>query len=115
MLCVDLKISPPIIAHRGASAYAPENTIAAFLKAYELGVRWVEFDIMLTADNQAVVIHDETLDRTTNGTGLISECTYDQIKTLDAGIKFGPKFANQKIPLLEEVILKLNRIQKERQ
>lgn len=97
-------IQPPVIAHRGASLIAPENTLAAFRKAKELGANWVEFDVMLTADHNVVVIHDRELNRTTNGKGLVIDHRYSYLKTLDAGSWFNPLFANEKIPLLEEVI-----------
>src|SRR6185312_10188996 len=93
-----------IIAHRGASALAPENTLAAFRKASEIGANWVEFDVMLTQDNEVVVIHDETLDRTTNGKGLVSDHPYRYLATLDAGSWFDPKFSEEKIPTLAQVI-----------
>jgi glycerophosphoryl diester phosphodiesterase len=99
-----LLIDPPVFAHRGASQYAPENTMAAFRKAHSLGIRWLEFDVMLSADNQVVVIHDETLDRTTPAKGMVDQFTYDDLKALDAGSWFDAKFAGQKIPLLSEVI-----------
>lgn len=99
-----INISPPVIAHRGASAYAPENTLAAFLKAKQLGIRWVEFDVMLTSDGEVVVIHDETVERTTNGKGWVKEQTSAALKTLDAGEWFHPQFMGEKIPLLAEVI-----------
>lgn len=99
-----LSIRPTVIAHRGASAYAPENTLAAFLKAKELGASWVEFDVMLTADHEVVVIHDEKLDRTTNGTGCVRNYSYQDLKKLDAGSWFNPIFSGEKIPSLREVI-----------
>ena len=93
-----------IIAHRGASALAPENTLAAFRKASEIGAKWVEFDVMLAGCGEVVVIHDETLDRTTNGKGLVSDYPYHYLATLDAGSWFNPKFSSEKIPTLAEVI-----------
>jgi len=77
-----------MIAHRGASALVPENTPAAILTALELGAEWVETDVHLTRDNQLVCIHDETLDRTTNGSGLVREMDLAEIKRLDAGSWF---------------------------
>ena len=94
---------PSIIAHRGASALAPENTLAAFRKAGDIGAAWVEFDVMLAACGEVVVIHDETLDRTTNATGNVSEHPYSYLQTLDAGSWFNPLFAGEKIPTLAEV------------
>lgn len=99
-----ISIQPPVIAHRGASAYAPENTLASFLKAKTLGARWVEFDVMLTADHEVIIIHDEELNRTTNGTGRVSDCSYADIKKLDAGSWFDPKFSAEKILSLKEMI-----------
>lgn len=100
---------PPVIAHRGVSAEVPENTLAAFLKAKQLGLNWVEFDVMLAATGEAVVIHDDDLKRTTNGKGRITDCSYSYLKTLDAGSWFNPVFANEGIPLLQEVLHLLRR------
>ncbi len=99
----------PIIAHRGASALTPENTLIAFQKANEIGAKWVEFDVMLAACGEAVVIHDETLDRTTNGHGPVRDYPYSYLKTLDAGSWFNPIFSGEKIPTLAEVIETLHR------
>ncbi|HSW68814.1 MAG TPA: glycerophosphodiester phosphodiesterase [Gammaproteobacteria bacterium] len=92
-----------IIAHRGASVLAPENTLSAFRTAYEIGAKWVEFDVMLAACGEVVVIHDETLDRTTNGSGKVCDYPYSYLKTLDAGSWFNPAFSGEKIPTLAEV------------
>lgn len=100
----NLSIVPPVIAHRGASAYAPENTLAAFLKAKELGIRWLEFDVMLAACGEVVIIHDQTVDRTTSGEGRVIDCTYHYLQTLDAGTWFHPEFAEEKIPCLQKMI-----------
>lgn len=102
---------PPVIAHRGVSAAAPENTLAAFLKAKQLGLNWVEFDVMLAATGEAVVIHDDDLERTTNGKGRVIDAPYRYLKTLDAGSWFNPVFANEGIPLLQEVLHLLYRQQ----
>jgi glycerophosphoryl diester phosphodiesterase len=99
-----LKFKPPLIAHRGASSLAPENTLAAFGKAYELGAKWIEFDVMLSADGEVVVIHDDTLDRTTTGHGKVSDFTYAEIAKLDAGSWFGQAFVNERVPTFKEVI-----------
>lgn len=106
-----IHISPPVIAHRGASAFAPENTLAAFMKAKTLGFSWVEFDVMQAGSGELVVIHDETLERTTNGLGLVSETTYQEIKALDAGSWFSAAFADEKIPTLESVLALLQQHQ----
>ena len=79
--------SPAIIAHRGGSAEAPENTLAAFRLAKENGAYGVEFDVDFTKDGRAVVIHDSTVDRTTNGKGLVSEFSFEEIRKLDASCK----------------------------
>ncbi len=94
-----------IIAHRGASAYAPENTIAAFRKAKELGAQWFELDLYLSADGIPVVMHDNTVDRTTNGTGRVSDKTVEELQRLDAGSWFDAAFAGEKIPTLEEALV----------
>lgn len=91
-----------ILAHRGASAYAPENTLPAFQLACEMGADGFELDVHLTKDQQVVVIHDETIDRTSNGTGNVEEMTYEKLLDLDfSNNKEGYK--EVKIPLLEEV------------
>jgi glycerophosphoryl diester phosphodiesterase len=97
-------IHPPLLAHRGASAYAPENTLAAFRKAKDLGVKWLEFDVMLAACGEVVVFHDDTLERTSNGVGYLNEHPYTYLKTLDAGSWFDPQFTGERIPCLREVL-----------
>jgi glycerophosphoryl diester phosphodiesterase len=94
---------PLIIAHRGASAVAPQNTLAAFRKAMELGADGVELDVQLSADGAVVVIHDLTVDKTTDGTGRVAEKTLAKLKALDAGIRFSPQFAGEHIPTLSQV------------
>lgn len=94
---------PIIEAHRGDSANAPENTLAAFRRAFDLGVRWTELDIHPAKDGALMVIHDDTLDRTTNGAGAVSDFTAEELRRLDAGSWFDPEFAGERIPLLEEV------------
>lgn len=91
-------------AHRGASGYCPENTMAAFEKAVELGCDGIETDVQLTKDGILVLCHDERLDRTTNGTGFIAETNYSDIEKLDAGIKFGDEFKGVKVPVLDELL-----------
>lgn len=93
-----------VIAHRGASAYAPENTLAAFLLAAELGADAIELDAKLSRDGQVVVIHDQTTDRTTGFPGRVASLTLDQLRQLDAGASFDPRFSGEKIPALEEVL-----------
>ncbi len=92
------------MGHRGASGAAPENTIAAFIAAAEQGAHVVELDVMLSGDGEVVVIHDYTLDRTTDGSGLVKEHSLAELKRLDAGSWFSADFAGEKIPTLQEVI-----------
>jgi glycerophosphoryl diester phosphodiesterase len=94
---------PIIFAHRGDLANAPENTIPSFSQAITKGADGVELDAKLTADGHVIVIHDSTVDRTTNGKGKVASFTLDEIRKLDAGAWFQEKFANTKVPLLEEI------------
>jgi len=96
--------APLVIAHRGASLQAPENTIAAFRLAADLGADAIEMDAKLTADDRVVLHHDLRLERTTNGTGRVSSWDLNELKRLDAGLKFDISFGNERIPTLEEVI-----------
>jgi glycerophosphoryl diester phosphodiesterase len=93
-----------IYAHRGASGLAPENTMAAFRKAVEVGSHGIECDVQMTKDGKLIICHDELLDRTTNGKGLIISKTYDEISQLDAGSWFDKKFEGERVPLLEELL-----------
>jgi len=95
---------PKVIGHRGACAYAPENTVASIETAASLGVEWIEMDVKLTLDNVPIIFHDEELDRTTNGTGLVALTKYEDLRDLDAGSWFGDSFASARIPTLEEAI-----------
>ncbi len=91
---------PPIaklIAHRGGNINSPENTLAAFQHAIDLGADWIEFDVQRTQDNVLVVFHDDTVERTTNGTGFVSDMTLEQIQALDAG-------NGENVPTFEQVI-----------
>lgn len=98
-------LSPPrIIGHRGARATAPENTLAGLRQAHAEGATWVEFDVKLTADSQPILIHDETLDRTSDGRGAVRERTLAQIRELDAGAWFGPQFRGERFPTLAEAL-----------
>jgi len=96
---------PLSVAHRGHSIEFPENTLAAYRKAIELGVEMIECDVNITRDGQLVMIHDATLDRTTNGSGRVSSVTWDEIQRLDAGAKFKPEFAGARIPSTKETLL----------
>ena len=101
------KNRPLIFAHRGASGAAPENTLPAFRQAIEVGADGVELDVHLTSDGVPVVIHNETVDATTDGTGRVTEMTVAQVKTLDAGAHFDPTFAETRVPTLEEVLAEI--------
>jgi glycerophosphoryl diester phosphodiesterase len=94
---------PLIYAHRGASAHAPENTISAFLLAIEHGADGIEFDVKVTCDGRVIVLHDQTLQRTTTGSGDLKSFSYEELRKLDAGSKFSTKYSNEKLPTLEEV------------
>jgi len=96
--------NPWLIAHRGASSHAPENTIAAFERAVQLGAGFIETDLQLTRDGRFVAIHDSVLDRTTNGRGAVHDFTLAELKKLDAGRWFDRQFAGEQIPTLEEVL-----------
>lgn len=94
---------PKIFAHRGGGSLAPENTLAAMKKGRELEYCAVEFDVKLTADRVAILLHDATLDRTTTGKGEIKDRTWDDLAGLDAGSWFSPQFAGERIPRFSEI------------
>ena len=93
-----------LCAHRGAMATHPENTIPAFHEALRLGAHMIEFDVQLTSDGALVLMHDATVDRTTNGHGKVSDLTLAEIKALDAGSEMGPAFAGTRVPTFEEAL-----------
>lgn len=95
---------PRIIGHRGCAAYAPENTLESIHTAADMGVKWVELDVKLTSDQVPVIFHDDTLDRTTNGSGKMAETTFEDLRQLEAGSWFGESFIGVKIPKLEEAL-----------
>jgi len=97
-----------IIAHRGFSGRAPENTLAAIREAIGVGADMAEIDVTLSSDGEIVVIHDETLQRTTDGFGTVAQHTLRELKELDAGSWFSPRFAGEPIPTLEEVLAAVN-------
>jgi glycerophosphoryl diester phosphodiesterase len=92
---------PHIIAHRGGGTLAPENTLAGMRKAKELGYAGVEFDVMLAADATPILMHDETLERTTSGSGAIAETAYRDMERLDAGSWFSPRHSGEPVPSFE--------------
>ncbi|MBW8869188.1 MAG: glycerophosphodiester phosphodiesterase family protein, partial [Acidobacteriales bacterium] len=93
-----------VIAHRGEHLHHPENTLAAFQAAIDVGADYFELDVRTTSDGKLVLMHDSTLDRTTNGTGEVHKHTFDEIRALDAGSKFSPSFAGTKVPTFEEAL-----------
>ena len=89
---------PRTIGHRGARGYAPENTLAGIRTAAEQGVCWVEVDVKLTRDGVPILMHDDTVDRTTDGRGAVASMDFADLRRLDAGKHFGPQFAGEKHP-----------------
>lgn len=95
---------PKVIGHRGACGYAPENTLESIQTAASIGTEWVELDVMLTADDVPIIFHDDSLERTTNGSGNVAETSYADIQNLEAGSWYGDSFSGIRIPTLEEAI-----------
>ena len=95
---------PLVAAHRGASRFAPENTMASFQKAVALGARAIELDVRLTADDEVVVVHDHGLRRTTTGQGQVGDRTWSEVRALDAGSRFDSAFADERVPRLDDVL-----------
>lgn len=95
---------PLVIAHRGASGTCPENTLVAFVRAAALGAHMVELDVQVTRDGEVVVMHDWTLERTTDGVGAVRDRTLAEMRQLDAGAWFGPHFRGTRVPTLAEVL-----------
>jgi glycerophosphoryl diester phosphodiesterase len=95
---------PFIIGHRGASSLAPENTLASFRKAHDLGAEMIELDVHRTKDGHLVIMHDDTVDRTTGSHGAVKDLTLEEIRQLDAGSWFSPEFKGEKVPTFDEVL-----------
>jgi glycerophosphoryl diester phosphodiesterase len=95
---------PRLIAHRGALLHAPENTLPSFEAAARLGATWVEFDVQRSRDGRLFLLHDETLERTTDGRGLATSKDWSELAALDAGAHFDARFAGTRLPTLEEVL-----------
>src|SRR5258708_14082422 len=93
---------PRVLGHRGGGKLAPENALAGIRKAAAMGFRGVEFDVMLSADKVPLLIHDETLDRTTSGQGSVSATSYAGLASLDAGAWFGPEYRGERVPSFEQ-------------
>lgn len=96
---------PIIVAHRGSSGVCPENTLAAIKQAIQDGADWIEIDVHLSKDNRVIVIHDPKLDRTTDGQGFVSDHTFEEISSLDAGSWFSPEFSEEAVPDLLNVLM----------
>jgi glycerophosphoryl diester phosphodiesterase len=99
---------PLIIAHRGASGLAPENTLAAFAKALEIGVDRIEMDLRQTLDGEVVVLHDKTIVRTTNGWGSVRKLSLNKLRRYSAGSWFNPEFSDERVPTFREVLELVN-------
>jgi glycerophosphoryl diester phosphodiesterase len=96
--------TPLVIAHRGASGHAPENTMIAFQRAVELGSSFIETDLHVTRDGAFVAIHDDTVDRTTNGSGEVTDFTLEELRRADAGMWFDRDFLGERVPTLPEIL-----------
>jgi glycerophosphoryl diester phosphodiesterase len=94
---------PLVVAHRGNSSVAPQNTLAAFESAWRAGAQAIELDVHLTADRRVVVLHDDVVDETTDGTGRVGDLTLDAVRALDAGASFSRAYRGQRVPTFEEV------------
>ena len=97
-------VTSRVIGHRGSMAKAPENTLDSFRRAALDGALWIELDVHLTSDGVPIVFHDNTLERTSDGSGPLSEITLSDLKRLDAGSWFNPSFAGTRIPTLAEAV-----------
>lgn len=95
------------IGHRGCAAHAPENTLAGLREAARRGIAWIEIDVCLLRDNAPIIIHDASVDRTTNGRGLLSDLDWEQVAGLDAGSWFDPKFAGERVPRLDDALIEV--------
>ncbi len=96
-------MKPMLIAHRGGEAYAPENTLAAFALSLDYGITCTEMDLRVCRSGEMVLLHDATVDRTTNGSGAVSDLTFDELRALDAGAWFAAAFQGERIPTLEQL------------
>lgn len=99
-----------ICGHRGLASVAPENTLAGLKAAHRAGLNWVEIDVQLSQDNQAVLFHDQRLERCTNGRGLLAQSSWPQLQQLDAGSWFDEVFTNERIPLLSDYLSRASKL-----
>ncbi len=104
------EVLPPVIGHRGAAASAPENTLAGLRKARELGCRWVELDVRLTADRKLILLHDDRIERTTDGRGSAAALPLAALRRCDAGAWWGPGYKGERIPTLADAVALLGEI-----
>jgi glycerophosphoryl diester phosphodiesterase len=102
-----MRLRPLVCAHRGRSGVAPENTLAAFEAAVDLGADFLELDVRRSADGEIVCIHDATVDRTTDGTGAVADLTLAELRALDAGSWKDARYAGERIPLLSAVLAQI--------
>ncbi|MDA8637025.1 glycerophosphodiester phosphodiesterase [Rhodospirillales bacterium] len=98
---------PFVIGHRGAAGLAPENTLTSIIRAKKEGATWVEFDVMLARYGEAILFHDETIDRTTNGSGAVADLSLSELRKFDAGLWFDPAFLGERIPTFVEAMVTL--------
>jgi glycerophosphoryl diester phosphodiesterase len=104
MTCIKPFVSEQLVAHRGASAFAPENTLGAVRLAKDMGAKWVEVDVKITVDDHTVIIHDDELDRTTNGTGWVANSTLEYVRSLSANPTGFDGYDAEKVPTLRELL-----------
>jgi len=104
------ELLPPVIGHRGAAASAPENTLAGLRKAWQLGCRWVEFDVRLTADGHLILLHDRRIERTTDGRGNAAALPLVALRRHDAGTRWSRGFSGERIPTLAEAVMLLGQL-----
>ncbi len=102
-----VRSAPDVVAHRGAATKAPENTLAAIRAGVRSGARFVEVDVQQSADGELVLLHDRTLDRTSDGRGPVNEMTLEELRRLDAGSWFSPEFSGEPLPTLEQAVAEL--------
>lgn len=95
---------PRVIGHRGAATHAPENTLAGLRKAAELGTRWVEFDVRLSREGELILLHDDRIDRTSDGSGDAASMSLAELKRFDFGRWFSPSFTGERLPTLDEAV-----------
>ncbi|MDO6524855.1 glycerophosphodiester phosphodiesterase family protein [Motilimonas sp. 1_MG-2023] len=101
---------PPLIGHRGVKELAPENTFAGFERAAELGLTWIEIDTTLCGSGECVIMHDDTLDRCSNGHGALTDFNFKQLQQLDVGNWFAASFQGEQLPSLSQALIYIDRL-----